>query len=189
MYVPKTSAKLKTCPTTTPPVTPIEHNTPNVPRSSNGAISDKYIGIVLVVSPEANPTASLPITNNSTNENVRQNWKHKPPKMYNMLHPKNAFFLPSLFETQAPERDPIAPPIRKIDTIEAHNVSSMSCDILISYCSYNVSLHQCLMYFPGELMTPMLYPHAIEAPNVVEMPVVISNGVHNDGGCKSHGIN
>lgn len=97
-----------------------------------GAISDKYIGIVLVVRPEASPTDNLPSTSNSTEENDRQSWKHNPPKIYKILHPKKAFFLPSLFETQAPLREPIAPPIKNIDTIDAHSSSNVSCDMFLS---------------------------------------------------------
>lgn len=87
--VPKTSCRLPIWPTTTPPVTPIEQRTPSVPRNRSGASSDKYIGTVLVVSPEAKPTRRRPIRSISTEAAMRQKKKktaplaNRPPQVNN----------------------------------------------------------------------------------------------------------
>jgi hypothetical protein len=77
--VPNNCCKLTTCPTTTPAVTPIEQKTPRVPLKCRGAISVKYIGKIVVVNPEANPTKIRPTIKISTEDKARQNWKHIAP--------------------------------------------------------------------------------------------------------------
>ena len=74
-------------------MTPIEHNTPNVPRSVNGASSVKYIGIVLVVNPDANPTNNLPIISISTEFAARQVIKNSAPMRNKTPHDNTDLFL------------------------------------------------------------------------------------------------
>lgn len=63
-----------------------------------------------------------------------------------MQQTKKDFFRPTLFDSHAPPIDPTAPPIRKIDTTDAHNISKSSGDSATSYDSKIVSLHHSLMY-------------------------------------------
>lgn len=53
-------------------VTPIEHNTPKVPRNCNGDNSAIYIGKVLVVKPDARPTMNRAIMSIITELAIRQ---------------------------------------------------------------------------------------------------------------------
>lgn len=91
--VPKISCKLPTWPTTTPPVTPIEHSTPSEPRNRSGANSDKYIGTVLVVRPDARPTTKRPMISISTEAAMRQKKKNSAPTMNNSPHVNRDPFL------------------------------------------------------------------------------------------------
>lgn len=58
---------------------PNPENVANVPRSSDGAISAKYIPSTAVVAPDDRPTINLPTINTSTDENVRHNANKTAP--------------------------------------------------------------------------------------------------------------
>lgn len=72
---------------------PNPENVANVPRSSDGAISAKYIPKTAVVTPDDNPTINLPTIINSTDDKIRKKKNKIAPIANNMPHINNAPFL------------------------------------------------------------------------------------------------
>lgn len=58
---------------------PNPENVANVPRSSDGAISAKYMPSTAVVMPDDKPTINLPTINTSTDDSARQKPKNIAP--------------------------------------------------------------------------------------------------------------
>lgn len=72
---------------------PNPEKTASVPRSSDGAISARYIPKTAVVMPDDKPTINLPITNISTDDNVRQRKNKIAPIENKTAQISNAPFL------------------------------------------------------------------------------------------------
>lgn len=82
------------------------------------------------------------------------------------------------FATYEPLRLPIAPPTRKIDTINDHSTSIPLDDNSMPYFEISVFSAHSVMYFAGALITPILYPATIADPTVVANPVTASALLH-----------
>lgn len=81
------------CPIRTPPVIPIEHKTPKVPRKCRGDISAIYIGSVLVVKPQAKPTTNRAIISIITEFAIRQKKNKTALSVYRKALANNDCFL------------------------------------------------------------------------------------------------
>lgn len=144
----------------------------------------------MVVIPEASPTRSLPMTSNSIDDKSRQNWNDTEPNKkriaqtrndprlvfsYSLTilrdHKKVSSHRPTRLAIKDPPKDPIAPPIKKIETID-DQINSMEDSLRTSpFFSKSVSFIHSLMYCAGALITPMLYPATTALPIVVAIPV------------------
>lgn len=72
---------------------PNPEHTPSVPRSSDGAISDRYMPKTAVVIPDERPTTILPSTIISTDDKIRQKKNINAPIANKIPQISNAPFL------------------------------------------------------------------------------------------------